>query len=351
LQDDLQKNIFISPSGVGIALAMTYNGASGTTKQAMAKALELEGLALPDINSSNMALKALLENPDPEVKLTIANSLWANENVSLNPEFLKTNQKFYQAQVTNLDFSNPGAVKSINNWVSNNTDENIKQIVTRIPPNQILFLINAIYFKGQWTQKFDPKQTTPYPFKLLSGQNKQVPMMFQSGNYNYYETENLQAVTLPYGKNKNIGFHIFLPKQNSSLQAFYRELNAENWKLWMSKFRKTEGSIRLPKFKIDYKVKLAKALTALGMGEAFSSKADFSGIGKQLAISDVTHKTFVEVNEEGTEAAAATSIGVVVTSIRQKPEPFEMIVDRPFFCAISDRQTGTILFMGSIVNP
>lgn len=351
MQNDFQKNIFISPSSVAIALAMTYNGASGTTKQVMAKGLELEGLALPDINDSNLALKTLLENLDPQVKLTIANSLWANQNISLNPEFLAKNQKFYQAQVTNLDFSNPGAAKSINNWVSNNTDGKIKQIVTKVPPNQILFLINAIYFKGQWTKKFDPKQTTPYPFKLLSGRQKQVPMMSQSGDYSYYETENWQAVNLPYGKDRNIGFHIFLPKANSNLQTFYQELNVENWNLWMSKFRSREGSIRLPKFKIDYKVKLRKALTALGMGEAFSNKADFSGIGKQLALSGVTHKTFAEVNEEGTEAAAATSVGVVATSVRQKPKPFKMIVDRPFFCVIRDQQTGTILFMGSIVDP
>ncbi len=347
----LNQNIFISPSSIAIALAMTYNGARSTTKQAMARALELEGLALPNINDSNRALKQLLENPDPGVKLTIANSLWANKNISINPDFLQTNQNFYQAQVTNLDFANPGAVNKINNWVSNNTGGKIKQIVNQIPPNQILFLINAIYFQGQWTRKFDPEQTTPYPFQLLSGQAKKVPMMSQSGDYQYLETENFQAVNIPYGEDGKIGFYIFLPKQNSNLQALYQNLNGKNWEAWMSQFRTREGAIRLPRLKIDYEVQLQQALTALGMGEAFSNTADFSGIGQNLAISEVKHKTFVEVNEEGTEAAAATSVGIVATSVRQKPEPFQMIVNRPFFCAIRDRQTGTILFLGSIIEP
>ncbi|BAY13676.1 serpin family protein [Calothrix sp. NIES-2098] len=346
-----EKNIFVSPSSVAIALAMTYNGASGSTQKAMAKTLELQGMSLSEINSSYTALKKLLENPDANVKLTIANSLWANKDATLQPDFLQRNQEFYKAQVTNLNFQDAAAPNTINNWVKDNTQGKINKIVDRIDPDQMLFLINAIYFKGKWSNEFDKSQTATLPFYLASGQQKQHPMMSQDGDYRYQENEQFQALSLPYGKDGKVSLYIFLPKQNSNLQAFYQNLNAENWEKWMAQFRRREGLIRLPRFKTDYDVTLNDALKALGMEEAFTNKANFSGIGKNLAISQVKHKTFVEVNEEGTEAAAATSVGIVPTSAMQKPEPFKMIVDRPFFCAIRDNQTGSVLFMGSIMNP
>ncbi|MBD2489656.1 serpin family protein [Aulosira sp. FACHB-615] len=346
-----EKNIFISPTSVAIALAMTYNGASGSTQQAMAKTLELQGLSLPAINSNYAALKSSLENPDANVQLNIANSLWVNKDVNLRPDFLQRNQEFYKAKVANLDFKSASALNSINNWVNDNTQGKINKIVDQIQPNQVLFLINAIYFKGQWSEKFDKSQTAEHPFYSAPGQQKRHSMMSQTGEYKYYENEQFQAVSLPYGKDGKVSFYVFLPKQNSNLKSFYQNLNAQNWETWLTQFRSQEGFIRLPKFKTDYEVTLNDALKALGMQEAFSSQANFSGMGKDLAISEVKHKTFVEVNEEGTEAAAATSVGIVATSLRDKPEPFRMIVDRPFFCAIRDNQTGSILFMGSILEP
>ncbi|WP_448268362.1 serpin family protein [Nostoc sp. DSM 114159] len=347
-----EKNIFISPSSVAIALAMTYNGASGSTQQAMAKTLELQGMNLPEINSSYAAvLKQLLDNSDTKVQLKIANSLWANQNVSFAPDFLKRTQDFYQAKISNLNFQDAAASSIINNWVKENTNGKITKIVEKIEPNQVLFLINAIYFKGNWSNQFDKKETASYPFYITSGRQKQHPMMSQEGDYKYYESEKSQAVSLPYGKDGKISFYIFLPKKNSNLKAFYQDLNVENWEKWMTQFNNQKGFIRLPRFKTDYEITLNDALKTLGMGEAFSNKANFSGMGKNFAISQVKHKTFVEVNEEGTEAAAATSVGIVATSARQEPEPFRMIVDRPFFCAIRDNQTGNILFMGSIIEP
>ncbi|MDM9586347.1 serpin family protein [Nostoc sp. GT001] len=346
------NNIFISPSSVAIALAMTYNGASGSTQQAMAKTLELQGMNLPEINSSYAAvLKQLLDNSDAKVQLNIANSLWANQDVSFAPDFLNITQDFYQAKVSNLNFQDAAASNIINNWVKENTNGKITKIVEKIEPNQVLFLINAIYFKGNWTNEFDKKETAPYPFYITSGRRKQHPMMSQEGDYRYYESENFQAVSLPYGKDGKISFYIFLPEKNSNLKAFYQNLNVENWEKWMTQFNNQKGFIRLPRFKTDYDITLNDALKTLGMGEAFSNKANFSGMGKNFAISEVKHKTFVEVNEEGTEAAAATSVGIVATSFREEPEPFRMIVDRPFFCAIRDNQTGNILFMGSIIEP
>lgn len=354
LKSDAGKNVFVSPSSVAFALAMTYNGASGSTQQEMAKALELQGLTLQQINSSNAALKALLENPDPKVQLAIANSLWGNQNTSFNPDFLQRNRDFYQAKIANLNFTDAQAPGTINDWVKQNTGGKIEKIVQKINPDQALFLVNAIYFKGSWTNEFDKQQTREYPFSLASGQQKQHPMMSQKGKYKYLENPEFQAVNLPYGNNGRISLYVFLPKQNSNLKAFFQTLKAENWDKWMSQFSKREGSIRLPKFKIDYDITLNNTLKALGMGQAFSSKANFSGMGngKNFAISEVKHKTFVEVNEQGTEAAAATSVGIMPLSAPVPTyAPFQMIVDRPFFCAIRDNQTGSIIFMGSIAEP
>ncbi|GAB1543902.1 serpin family protein [Scytonema sp. NUACC21] len=353
LKNDSSKNIFVSPSSVAIALAITYNGASGSTREAMKQALELQGLTLQEINSSNAKLiKRILENPDSAVKLTIANSLWANKEALFNQEFIQRTQDFYTARVTNLNFKDTGAPNIINNWVNDSTQGKINKIVEKIEPDQVLFLINAIYFKGRWTNEFNKQQTANYPFYLASGKQKQHPMMSQKGDYRYYENEQMQAVSLPYGQDGKVSFYIFLPKQNSSLQSFYQKLNAENWESWISQFRNREGFIRLPRFKMEYNVTLNKVLTALGMGEAFSNKANFSGMGKNLKISEVKHKTFVEVNEEGTEAAAATSVGIMPLSAKMPTqEPFQMIVNRPFFLAIRDDRTGSILFMGSIVEP
>lgn len=346
-----EKNVFISPASAAIALAITYNGAKGSTQQAMAKTLELQGMDLQTINSAYASLKRLLENPDPQVQLAIANSLWADKDASLRPDFLQRAQNFYQAKVTTLNFQDATAPDVINQWVSKNTQGKIDKIVNQVEPEQLLFLINAIYFKGQWSNQFDKSKTAAYPFYLTSGNQKQQQMMFQEGNYPYYETEQFQAVSLPYGKDGKLSFYIFLPKPNSNLKAFQQNLNVANWTQWMTQFSNREGSIRLPKFKADYEVTLNDALKALGMEEAFSSRADFSGMGKNLAISKVKQKTLVEVNEEGTEAAAATSVGIIATSYTEPQKPFQMVVDRPFFCAIRDRQTGSVLFMGTIINP
>ncbi|MEH2200044.1 serpin family protein [Nostoc sp.] len=353
LKDDKgENNIFISPSSIAIALAMTYNGASGSTQQAMAKTLELQGMNLPEINSAYAAaLKQLLDNQDAKVQLSIANSLWANQDVSFAPDFLKRTQDFYQAKVSNLNFKDAAASNIINNWVTENTKGKINKIVGKIEPDQVLFLINAIYFKGNWSNEFDKSKTAQYPFYITPSRRKQHLMMSQEGDYRYYENEQFQAVSLPYGKDGKTSFYIFLPKQNSNLKALYQNLSFENWEKWMTQFNKQKGFIRLPRFKTDYEVTLNDALKTLGMEEAFSNKANFSGMGKNFAISQVKHKTFVEVNEEGTEAAAATSVGIVATSLRDEPEPFRMIVDRPFFCAIRNNQTGNVLFMGSIIEP
>ena len=353
LKQDSKKNVFVSPTSVAIALSMTYNGASGETQQAMAKALELQGMSLQDINQANNTLKTSLENADPDVQMSIANSLWAKQGVTFKPEFMQRNQQFYGAKVTELDFAKPEASNIINSWVKENTRGKIDQIVGQIQPNDALFLINAIYFKGNWTKKFDKSQTAERPFYLSNGTQKQHPMMSQSGKYRYYDNESFQAVSLPYGKGR-LSLYIFLPQKNTSLDTFQQQLASENWEQWTNQFRMRQGSVQVPRFKFDYDIQLNNALKALGMEAAFDgSRANFSNMSSaSLAIDEVKHKTFVEVNEAGTEAAASTSVGVMLTSARMPQEqPFQMIVDRPFFCAIRDNQTGTILFMGSIQEP
>ena len=353
LQAQPGKNVAISPSSVAIALTMTYNGAAGKTQQAMAKTLELQGLNLATINQSNAALTAALTNADPDVQLAIANSLWARNGVKFNPGFIQRNQSFYDAKLTTLDFANPNAVATINQWVSQNTRGKIPKMVDRLSPDQVLLLLNAIYFKGKWTEAFEKQDTTERPFTLANGTRKQHPLMSQTGEYDYLETKQFQAVSLPYGSGR-WSLYVFLPHSNSSLQAFTKTLTPKTWQQWMSQFRDRSGTVKIPRFKLEADLNLNNTLKASGMGTAFDrSQADFSAMStERLAIDQVKHKTLVEVNEEGTEAAASTSVEMIVTSAGPSPTPpFNLVADRPFFWAIRDNQTGTLLFMGTVVNP
>lgn len=346
------KNVFISPSSVAIALAMVYNGAAGETQQAMAKAMELQGISLSELNQANAELIKGLENPDPKVQLAIANSLWARQGIPFQPKFLQRNQQFYDAKVTELDFKDPGAVATINNWVSQNTRNKITAIVDRLSPDDVMVLINAIYFKGNWSKQFDPATTKQEPFFIGDGSQKLHPLMAQRGEYRYLENDQFQAVSLPYGNSQRMSMYLFLPRSSSNLDTFLQTLTAANWEQWVQQFRNREGSVKIPRFKLEYETNLIPALSALGMGTAFTRQANFSGLSSvPTQIDQVKHKTFVEVNEEGTEAAAVTSIGIRTTSVMIPTEPFNLVVDRPFFCAIRDNQTGTVLFMGAISEP
>ncbi|MEG4814174.1 serpin family protein [Microcoleus sp. K5-D4] len=341
------KNIFISPTSVALALSMTYNGVSGETKQEMTKVLELTGMTLQEINAANQGLQNSWQTLDPNVQVLIANSLWAQQGFSLKPEFLQTNQHYYKANLSELEFMNPQAISIINNWVSQKTQGKIERIVDKISPGEVLFLINAIYFKGNWKTPFDKSQTANKTFSLSDGSSKQHPMMSQTAIYGYYETDKFEAVSLPYGKEGSLSMYIFLPKLNSNLETFLQQLRPENWNKWMQEFREINCIIEIPRFTMEYKVELKSTLIALGMAGIFEiSKADFSPMtDDNVAVASVKHKTFVEVNEEGTEAAGVASIELF------RSLPFLMNVNRPFFCAIQDDTTGTILFMGIIVDP
>jgi len=347
-------NVFISPASVAFALAMTWNGAAGETREAMSRALELKGMDLDQVNQASLALKNALQQADPTVQLHIANSLWAKKGLEFKPDFMDRNRRFFNAEVAALNFGDPRSPATINDWVGRNTAGKITKIIERIDSNSILFLVNAIYFKGRWTAEFKKELTTERPFTPATGGPVQVPMMTQSGSFQYYESPEFQAISLPYG-NRRWNMRIFLPSPGRTLPQFLKSLTPSNWDIWMRSFKKRDGDISLPRYRVEYEKTLNDPLKSLGMDVAFDrSRADFSGMietSERAYINQVKHKTFVEVNEEGTEAAAATSVGVSVTSFEPPRERFRMVVDRPFFCAIRDDQTGTILFLGAINNP
>ncbi|MEN3334703.1 MAG: hypothetical protein V7641_4068 [Blastocatellia bacterium] len=349
-----EKNIFVSPASIALCLTMAYNGAEGETRQAMARALETQALSLEDLNRAYAGLKAALENPDAKVKLQIANSLWARQGLQFKADFIQRNKNYFGAQVTALNFDDPSAPATINQWVSEQTNGKIDKIVDQIDSQSILFLINAIYFKGAWAKEFDKAKTKEDNFTLVRGA-KRLPMMSQSGNYQYLETGDFQAISLPYGGGR-VSFYVFLPTASSSLGAFEKSLTEAKWQQWMTQFHATDGDLSLPRFRVTYEATLNDALKALGMGTAFDEgRANFSGMiqmgGQNVYISRVRHKTFAEVNEEGTEAAAVTSTEMRATSMVMPRQRFRMMVDRPFFCAIRDNASGAVLFMGSIYDP
>lgn len=346
------KNIFFSPLSVALALEMTYNGAAGETQKAMAQTLKIDGMNLAEINQASAALLKSLKSADPKIELAIANSLWARQGVKFKEDFLARNRQFFGAEIASLDFAKPQAKATINGWVSKSTKGKIPSIVDQIDSQTVLYLINAIYFKGAWQKKFEKTLTVNKPFNLISGSQKQVPMMSQSGDYFYYKGDKFQAVSIPYGKG-DTALHLFLPDPNSSVGEFFKNFSYAQCEEWLKGFRETPGDIEIPRFKMEYERSLNEPLKALGMAVAFTPNADFSGMRDQrdLLISEVKHKAVVEVNEEGTEASAATSVGISVTSMRPTPERFAFTADRPFVMAIRNRQTGAILFMGVVTEP
>jgi serpin B len=349
IDNNPQTNIFISPTSIEMCLRMLYNGASGATKTAIAQALGISELTLAQTNQANLELFNALQSKDEKVVLNIANSLWAQNGIDFKKDFLESNKTYYNAEIATLNFADKESPATINQWVNNKTNGKITQVVQELDPSMLLILINAIYFNGKWTIEFDKTKTEDLPFTLLDQNVKPVPMMTRDGNYRYFENESLQAISLPYG-NKRMSMYIFLPKTVDGLADFMAGLNAQTWSAYLSNFKYQEGDITLPRFKFEYEKILNQALIDLGMTSTFSD-ADFTNMTDAPAfVSGVVHKTFVEVNEQGTEAAAVTSV-FVATAMANEPEPFSMICDHPFFCAVCDNQTGAILFMGAVTNP
>jgi serpin B len=351
-------NIFYSPLSLTIALAIAYNGAAGSTAEAMAIGMTLPDLTLDALNLQFNNLILSLQNCDGDLTLNIANSLWANLDFPVAEDFQQRIVDFYLADAANLPFGDPQSVELINNWVSAHTGGKITNILSGpISEETVLFLINALYFNAYWTFQFDPDSTIDYPFLLPDSSYKTVSMMRSSGrDYTYYYGDNFQVVRMPYGRNV-ISMYVFLPDYEYSVNEFIANLNSSDWNLWMNSFDSLEAywgeeevfsQFGLPKFKVEYEKTLNDALTALGMGLIFTPDADFTGLTvppHNPWISFIKQKAFIEVNEAGTEASAAT----IIEFIEALTPCF--IANCPFFFVIRDDRSGTILFMGKIVDP
>ncbi len=351
---DDNGNTFISPTSLFMALSMVYNGADGVTKTEIANVLQAEGIDVDEMNQANASLMSILQSDSEEIQLTIGNSIWLNENYQFQNQFAQDNQDYFNAEIQEIDIFDSTSADTINDWVSESTNNKIEKIVQNpLDSRLVAILINAIYFKGDWQFEFDDKQTEKRTFYLEDGTTKEVQLMTLNEELAYLENENFQAISLPYGDGE-MSMNIFLPREDFALKEFKTILTNDSFKKWKIEFQKQEVSIMLPKFQMEYEVVLNEALEKLGMPSAFYEKdANFSKMvtindTNPIWISQVKQKTFIDVNEEGTEAAAVTSVEMVKESASAT---IKMEVNRPFFIAITDEKTDAILFMGSISNP
>ncbi len=351
-------NIFMSPSSIAMALAMTGAGAEGITREEMAKTLHL---SMPPADRDE-AMRALLAtwttgSRKQGFRLRVANRLWAEQNYTFVPAFLDTTRTKYGAELARLDFSRATeeSRQTINRWVEEQTENKIRDLIPAgaLTRDSKLVLTNAVYFKGDWTSPFKSELTKDDDFRVTPNQTVKTPLMHQEGRFRYGATDGLQVLELPYG-DKSLAMVVLLPEQVDGLADLESQMSFDNLQKWTGPLRSQEVLVYLPKFQTTAKFELNATLTALGMPSAFEpSSADFSGMtgGKDLFISKVVHKAFVDVNEEGTEAAAATGVIMGPTAIRL-PQPKPVFrADHPFLFLIRDNRTGVILFLGRLTNP
>ena len=350
LNQSATSNVAISPTSIALALQMIYNGAEGSTQQAMSQALQLPGLGATAVDQDNAALQASLINPDPQVQLTTANSLWMHlsDNPVL-PSFTGANETYYAAEIGDLG----GAPDDVNAWVASETNGSITQILKPGDYSRVVaVLANAIYFKGAWKSPFDPSLTTAAPFYLADGTAVSCQLMQQQGTFPYFANSNFQAVELPYGQTGRLSMLIILPSSDADLPSLMANMTSENLSTWIADLEPTPLDVWLPRFTATYSSSLVGALTSLGMGVAFDRfNADFAGVasGPHVHLSDVEHQAVVQVDESGTVAAAATTSTLDTATIAVPHD--NMAMNHPFFYAIVDGKTGALLFIGTLVDP
>jgi serpin B len=346
---DEPVNMMLSPLSASTALTMLLNGCNAQTYAQIRDMLGYESLTLDEINEAYNSLVEQLLAVDPEVELALANAVWYRQDFQVKQPFLNTMDSSYEARVGALDFSLPSAVETINGWASDNTNGKIPKVINDIGPDYVMFLMNALYFKGTWTYQFEPDQTSPAPFHLASGNTVNVDMMHNTIEVRTFSDNNMAAVELPYGR-QNFAMVIILPQ--NSLAAYLAGFDASDWTAITAGLDSFEDPyemyISMPKFKFEYEKYLNDQLKSLGMIDAFEPYlADLSGISDaEIFVDFVKQNTFVDVNEEGTEAAAVTTIGIKEVSM-----PPEFVVDKPFIFAIRERTTNTLLFIGKVENP
>ncbi len=354
LQESGEANVVISPLSVTLALSLALNGADGATKQEILHMLGVDKISMEALNQGSEVLTDLLEHGDPQVDVEIANALWARKGTQLLETYADQIKQSYDAKVSELDFDDKDAAGTINKWVRKQTHDRIDKMVNPDTlRSSVMILMNAIYFNGKWTKPFEESATHDAQFHLADGTDVTVPMMRQRTALTYKESKQFKAVRLPYGSGR-WGMIVVLPNEGIKLPDVEAELLADTSESWRKDFEEGSVSIELPRFKLEYEKSLVDTLQALGMKQAFSPKtADFSAMtdpSNNLYVSGILHKSFIEVNESGTEAAAVT--GLQFSGSAEPPkETFEFRVDRPFFFAIEDRTTGALVFLGSVWNP
>ena len=343
-------NFMVSPFSLSMALAMTWNGSDNETKLAIQNTLKLKDMSDEEVNSYFKKLKESFEETDPSTKLAIANSIWTNKNIKILPQFISLNKKYYKATVDAVDFSAPTTVQRINKWADDNTNGLIKEVIEETNPRALMYLLNALYFKGIWTSEFDAKSTSIMKFITERGKSKNVDMMHQNAHFNYASDETMQMVELPYG-NEAFSMMVLLPQQGRIIADISRTLqNKEYWNNMKSRLRDKDVDLFLPKFKTEYSKQLNSVLKDMGMDIAFSPEnADFSRMSDTRSfISFVQQFTYIATDEVGTEAAAVTVVGMETTSFPSTPEKVTFKADRPFIYVIQEKSTGSILFMGAV---
>lgn len=350
------KNVFISPLSLSMALGMTVNGAADSTRTAMMNALEVSETDVPGLDASYQSLIKLLTNADPQVKMQLANSIWYRNTFQVQQNFIDTCKNFFGAQVQGLDFGSGNAANVINNWVSDKTNGLItKMVQPPISDTIVMYLINAIYFKGSWRYQFDKSKTEPGDFTLSNGRIVKPDMMQQTATFpTYRASDGTQMLDMAYGDSL-FSMTVILPPSGTNIDTFISGLTRAKLDNWISQLYRTKIQVIIPKFKIAYDTTFNKVLADMGMGVAFSPKyANFTNINPDkslhLHISQVKQKSYVKVDEEGTEAAAVTAVSMGVTAVGPT-EPPVFRADRPFVYLIRERTSGTILFIGKMENP
>jgi len=350
LLNETEPNVMISPVSVSLALGMAYNGSDSTTKEAFEDLFYYSGLTREEVNSITKELIDVLTTNSTGNLLEIANSVWYQEGFPVLQGFIDLNTQYYDAGVFEQDFSASDAVDNINDWVSDKTHKKISKIIDQLDPATKMILINALYFNCLWEVEFDPGETVSKPFHNEDGSTyKNVEMMTVENDFKYSINDDVSIVELPY-KNSKFSMLLFLPSENSSLDEFIEKLDGDNWNTWINSLGSASKlQVVLPKYKFSYERSLADDLKNMGLEIAFTDSADFSGMSTiPLWIFDVIHKTYIDVNEEGTEAA-------VVTAITLGNDMIEFVqaitFDRPFFFAIKENSSNAIVFAGKVSEP
>ena len=346
-------NLMLSPLSASTALTMLLNGCNNETYNQIHQMLGYEDMTIAEVNETYQSLVTQLLEADPEVQLALANAVWYRQDFIVKPPFLHVMDSSFNAHVEKLDFSLPSALEKINGWASDNTNGKIPKVMDEISSDAVMFLMNALNFKGTWTQQFDKDQTSMKPFYPDNGSPINVSTMFGKIPVKTHASSDYRAIELTYGRT-NFSMVIIVPA--NSLAGFLETFDNIHWQTITTAFddnlNTSEIDVSLPKFKFTYEKVLNDQLASLGMTDAFDSElADLSGISdNDIFVSFVKQNTFVDVNEEGTEAAAVTIVAIDKTSAGG-PQKVAFYVNRPFLYTITEKSTGAVLFMGTVTNP